>query len=619
VGGAHHLAFAPDGRTLAAEDGTCQLYLWNLARGKEVRRFQGKRLVVSALTFSRDGKYLAAAHGGKVMVRLWEVATGKQLHKFLGHRRWVTSVAFSHDGKTLASGAQDHTVRLWGTASGKELHHFSGHQGEVAAVAFSPDRKTLATGGGDDTVRLWDVATGREVRRLWEGARTVQGPGEAPVLIGEQFHVTTLAFSPDGKLLASAGGDETLRLWDPATGKVARRLLGFERWVSTVVFSPDGKTLATADGSKVLRRWNVATGKELRPLQGHRGRVTCVAFSPDGKTLATGGGRDFEIRLWRAATGKELRQLQGHTYYISSLAFSADGKTLASSSEDGTVYLWDVATGKVLAQLRDPRGGRVHSVAFSPDGRTVAAAEDGGPIYLWEVATKKPRLKLTSPQRRITAIAFSPDGRTLASGSSDTSVLLWDVTGRRKNGKWVPAQLSASELTALYRDLGSEDAGRAYQAGWHLTAAPSETVPFVRGKLPAIPAEIPPYFARLVADLNSVKFRVRRAATRELEKLGEAAEPALRQGISGKVALEGRQRLEKILQKLESSPERLRLLRALEVLEHIATREARQVIRKLAQGAPQAWRTRQAKAILARLGMLSGEGQPPEGEKKRKK
>jgi hypothetical protein len=337
-------------------------------------------------------------------------------------------------------------------------------------------------------------------------------------------------------------------------------------------------------------------------MEGHEDRVYALAFSPDGKILASGGGGRpaYDIRLWDTATGKELRRLVGHDYYVRSLAFSVDGQYLASATQDGAVFLWDATTSRLLARLRERGRNRAYSVVFSPDGRTVAAADDGGTILLWEAATRKQRLKLVSPQKGISSIAFSPDGRTLSTASPDTTVLFWDVTGRRQDGKWVPARLAEKELKALWSDLAGQDAERAYRSCWRLAAAPQEVVPFVQAQLDLLPGPpSPEKLATLLADLDSAKFRVRNQAFQALQKLGESAEPALRRELNGKVSLERRQRLELLLQELASSPERLRIIRTLEVLEQINTPESLQVIRRMGQGAPETFRAQQAKSVLA--------------------
>jgi hypothetical protein len=370
-----------------------------------------------------------------------------------------------------------------------------------------------------------------------------------------------------------------------------------------VVFSPDGKTLASADdyGPAAIHLWDVTTGKLLRQMKGHEDRIHSVAFSADGKTLASGGGGDYEIRLWDAATGKEVRRLTGHSYYVRSLAFSADGQYLASVTQDGAIFLWEAASGRLLARLRERGRDRAYSVAFSPDGKALAAADDGGTILLWEAATRKQRLKLLSPQKGVSSLAFSPDGRTLATASPDTTVLLWDVTGRRQDRKWLPARLTEKEIRVLWSDLAGQDAARAYQACWRLAAAPQEVVPFVQGQLDLLPVPPPPEkLAKLLADLDSAKFRVRNEAFQALQKLGEAAEAALCRELKGKVSLERRQRLELLLQELASSPERLRIVRTLEVLEQINTPEAMKVIRRMSQGSPETFRAQQARSVLAR-------------------
>jgi WD40 repeat protein len=258
------------------------------------------------------------------------------------------TVTFTHtfprDGSfaiKIATGDGSST-RTVGVLSPEHIRTLSGHTDSVCSVAFSPDGKILASGSWDDTIKLWDVATGTLLR-------TLQGHTDL---------VWSVAFSPDGKILASGSGwpDNAIKLWDVATGTLLRTLSGHTDFVRSVAFSPDGKILASGSCGKregylcvqgEIKLWDVATGRELRTLAGHTDFVCSVAFSPDGKILAS-GSRDKTIKLWDVATGRELRTLAGHTSDVLSVAFSPDGKLLASGSWDKTIKLWDVeaALGK---------------------------------------------------------------------------------------------------------------------------------------------------------------------------------------------------------------------------------------------------------------------------------
>jgi len=286
-----------------------------------------------------------------------------------------------------------------------------GHTTAVTSVAFSPDGRTLASGSWDHTIKLWELATGREIRTL----------------SGHTNWVCSVAFSPDGRILASGSWDSTIRLWEVATGREIRTLWGDGEFVLWVAFSPDGRTLASGGWYHTIKLWEVATGRLITPpLTGHTGLITSIAFSPDRRTLATGSG-DKTIKLWEVASGKEIRTLPGHTDAVNSIAFSPDGRTLASGSDDHTIRLWEVATGRHLKTLTGHTDW-VNSVAFSPDGRTLASGSWDHTIRLWEVATGREEIKaLRRHTDGVLSVAFSPDGRTLASGSDDHTIKLWEV------------------------------------------------------------------------------------------------------------------------------------------------------------------------------------------------
>jgi WD40 repeat protein len=417
------------------------------------------------------------------------------------------------------------------------------------------------------------------------------------VLRGHKDTLSWLAFSPDGKLLASASWDETVRVWDAEGGREIHRLAHAGRPYG-VAFSPDGTVLAVlfsvpSRSESAVYFCDPRTGKELRALPFVPQASGPLQFSPDGKVLAVGG--NGEVHLRDPLTGKEVRRIDCQWLY----ALSPDGRTLVARDGHGAAHLWDVSTGR----RRYAFGGaeQVRPFVLSPDGRLLVRATKKNEIQLWEMATGQERLRWPGHEDEVTCAAFSPDGRSLYTGSLDTAILCWDVAGL---GRRPPGTLSAREARSLWDDLCGEDAVRAGRAVALLAAAPREALPLVRRDVRSAVAADAKRLARLVAQLDHNLFEIRQGAMRELEEQGELAEPVLRDTLAAQPSPEVRRRAEELLEKLEAplrASGRLRDLRAVELLERVGTPEARLLLEALARGAPAARLTREAKGSVERL------------------
>jgi RNA polymerase sigma factor (sigma-70 family) len=647
---------SPDGRVAAIgkDEETKALHLWDLGQGKEFHQL-AHEAEVRTVAFSPDNKLLAAAVGkdgqpNKIVV--WEIQTGRHQWTLAGHDAAIYALAFAPDGRTLASGGGDQTLRLWALDSGKELHKTHQLGSSIHQVAFRQDAQTLVV-GLDQSVRLWNVAHWKE-RRVCDG----------PTLTAE-----SLAWSPNGKVVASTHGNQ-LWLWDSSTGKVLSQVETGINLLSILAFSADGRSLFTAGRDRTLHVWDAATGKVLRSV-GREGRqAERMALSPDAKTVAAwGAGTASTISLRDVGTGKELRQLEIPVPTppvkptLHSVLFSSDGRTLyAGGSPNLAVLRWDVASGKLLPGIGKHDGG-LNGVALSPDQRSMAVVTMDGSLYVWELASGRARLitkdakyataVVFSPDGRllaltndgshchddgkgvltweidgrdqvrlmrvadgkivrrlaghgggITSVAFSPDSTRLASAGDDTTMVVWDVRSAGAFGPGETVLLQPEELPKLWMGVGG-DAAEAYRHMGHLIAAGDQAVGLIRGKLAPVYTADPDRVAALVKKLDSSTFSEREEAARELKKLGDAAEPGLRRALQENLSLESRRRIEKLIDDLfgqeDISGERLRTLRAIEILERIGSTQACQVLGRLAEGSADAWLTKEAKATLQRL------------------
>jgi RNA polymerase sigma factor (sigma-70 family) len=662
--------FSPDGRWIATTGQfVIGLHLWDAETGKEVWKKEGGGQPLEPIGFVANGAVLVVrgredntiflvdrgkgtqqrsfptmsqkeAHAGSLApdgsavlfgnysptIRVWDLATGKERPPLGGHKEWARRFAFAPDGKTLVTGGNDPFVLVRDWPSGKVLRTIelgrwaiermavSGdgrrlevlfwgeqalqfydlttgkaipaplecHRASVQGVALAPEG-TLLSYGRDATVRTWDLTTGKAVGRL---------PVE------QDLNAGGFALSRDGRILATSNsGNNAVSMYERATGKLIRNLPEVGRVGNYLVLSPDGRWLAGADSSGgVIQAWEVATGNKVLQLKYNQVAygVTC-AFSPDGRQLAT--TEHGLVHFWDVATWKEQASLKA--YAPLGLAFSPDGRTLATASVEG-IRLFELATLGERVHIR-PKGAWVYSLQFSSTGRWLAWVNHPRTIQVWDFHRGELLGPFLGHDAAVTGLAFSADEGKLASSSEDSTLLVWDVAGAAAS---MPPT-KEGDINQAWQALAGKDARAAYEAIRVLGASPAAAVQHIRQQLKPIAPVDAQRINACLRNLDSDEFAVREQASRDLEQMGQSAVAMLERFLAGKPSLESRKRVEEVLASV-SGPERLRQVRAVEVLERIGDNQARGMLKDLARGVPEATLTREAKATLERMSKRSG-------------
>jgi WD40 repeat protein len=461
------LAISSDGKMFASGGGDRLVQCWDAATGQPVGEPLPHPDEIRAIAFSPNGQMLATAHGERwqkkpAAARLWQSASGKPIGQPLQHQGTVYAVAFRPDGKVVLTGSHDQSARLWDAATGRPLGEAMIHQRPVFAVAFSPDGKLCVTGtarehdwgGSGAELRFWDAASGKpagqpipqptEVRslawsldgqliatcgdpfvRFWNVARRQEdGPS-----LRHRGNCWSVAFSPNGRFLVTAGQDYKIRLWNVDKRQALGPPLHFPGWGQAVAFTSRNDRFLAAGGN-VVQLWHRVADRPEQTSVDQSGTVQPMSFNADGTILVMSGPGNT-ARLWDTATGKPRGAPMKHPSGVTKVSLNADGRFALTSAWDGQIRLWDAPAGKLLKSFHHPEG--IDDLAISPDGKWGLVGSTDPKARLWDATTGK--IEVLAHENRVSSVGFSRDSKTCVTGTWSFQVRTWDVATAKEIGK----------------------------------------------------------------------------------------------------------------------------------------------------------------------------------------